>query len=55
MAIDSEKLWKLVTNGSPTVAAMALLVLDEQLGGKISELKKKMEGGNRNGYYNSPL
>ena len=43
MAIDNEKLWKLITNGSPTVAAMALLVLDERLGGKILELKKKLE------------
>lgn len=53
--IDSEKLWEIVMNGSPTAAAIALLVLDEQLGGKILELKRKLEGEGNNECYNSIL
>jgi len=40
--IDTGKLWDYVFCGSPTVAAMALAILDQLLGGKISRLKREI-------------
>jgi len=40
--IDVEKLWDCVFHGSPTIAAIALAILNQLLNGKISELKKKV-------------
>jgi len=33
--IDTEELWQLVFQGSPMTAAMALVLLDKELDGKI--------------------
>jgi len=41
--MDDETLWAIVINGSPMAAAFALAILDERLGGKISELKRKLD------------
>jgi hypothetical protein len=41
--VDDETLWAIALNGSPIAAAIALAILDERLGGKISELKKKLD------------
>jgi len=41
--MDDETLWAIALNGSPMAAAFALAILDERLGGKISELKKKLD------------
>lgn len=40
--ISIQTLWDYVLHGSPTVAALALVVLDRVLNGKISELKNEI-------------
>ncbi len=40
--IDIQKLWDYAFHGSPVIAAIALTILDYQLGGKISEIKEKV-------------
>jgi hypothetical protein len=40
-AIDTERLWELVSHGSPMEQAMALVLLDRLLEGKISKLAKE--------------
>ena len=42
--LSNEELWNLAFTGSPVTAALALTVLDERLGGKVSELAKKIRG-----------
>ena len=41
--MDDETLWAIALNGSPMAAAFALAILDERLGGRISELKRKLD------------
>ncbi len=41
--LDDEKLWAIALNGHPLASALAFVVLDERLGGKISELKRKLD------------
>lgn len=41
--MDDDTLWAIVINGSPIAAAFALAILDKRLGGKISELKRKLD------------
>ena len=41
--VDVNKLWDYALHGSPVVSAMALAILDKLLGGKISELKKRIK------------
>ena len=41
--MDDEKLWAIVLNGHPLASALALVVLDERIGEKISELKRKLD------------
>lgn len=41
--MDDDTLWAIVINGSPMAAAFALAILDKRLGGKISELKRKLD------------
>lgn len=40
--ISVEKLWDCAMHGSPTVSAMALAILDNTYGGKISEIKDRI-------------
>lgn len=40
--IDVEKLWDCAMHGSPTVSAMALVILDKIYRGKISEIKDRI-------------
>jgi len=42
--MDKETLWYIALNGSPMASAFALAKLDDLLGGKILELKRKIEG-----------
>jgi len=44
--MDIEKLWLLVFHGSPMTAALALVLLDRELNGKITELAEKILWGN---------
>ena len=44
MEIDKAKLWHVALHGSVTNAAMALVILDKEMDGKISELKNKVLG-----------
>ena len=46
--MDIKKLWDCALYGSPVVSAMALAVLDRQLGGKISELRRKIKEESKN-------
>ncbi len=47
--LTQEDLWNAVFHGSPTLAAMALVILDSQLDGKITEFRKKIKEGKING------
>ena len=43
--MDIEKLWLLVFHGSPMTAALALVLLDKELNGKVTELAERILRG----------
>jgi len=45
--LTDDKLWDMVFTSSPTTAALALVILDMRLNGKISELVNKLKGASR--------
>lgn len=49
--MEKEKLWQIALNGEPFASAVALALLDKELGGKLSELLEKIKRGGANGAF----